>query len=333
MTPNSPQGEARNPSGDGQIMETAGIEPAEGNAQDWSAADEQKLRRAEECFARDRVIYDPADRETREAEIKAGIVEIYDPAKPARLIHCADCDMEMSWVASVRDEHNEPVSACPFCQAILRNAYQWVEHKHPGYTIYDADGWRPPDEKPMLDLITESEFERRFAHSTVGPSASALALAQSKADRAEFRERLARLVEQEKPVLDRLARDQTFTTEPLFDRPSYSETYLTENLTCVGPLLPPRPLTADEVLFDVNAELERATRKFGPMASPHEGYAVILEELEEFWQAVKTKGYTREQARDELLQVAAMAVRCIVDCYHDLPEKPIEVKSWDGSKS
>lgn len=72
---------------------------------------------------------------------------------------------------------------------------------------------------------------------------------------------------------------------------------------------------ADEAV----AELRSATAKFGPMASPHEAYAVVLEELDEFWSAVKTKGVTPAEARVELIQVAAMAMRAVLDCYEGAP--------------
>jgi hypothetical protein len=72
----------------------------------------------------------------------------------------------------------------------------------------------------------------------------------------------------------------------------------------------------------VAAELGRAMIQHGPMHSAHEAYAVILEELEEFWWQVKInpKKLSPEaqndrliEMRKELLQVAAMAVRAIVD--------------------
>lgn len=55
-----------------------------------------------------------------------------------------------------------------------------------------------------------------------------------------------------------------------------------------------------------------ATEKFGSFASAHEGYAVILEELDELWQEVKHG--TRERQREEAVQVAAMALRFLRDC-------------------
>lgn len=58
-------------------------------------------------------------------------------------------------------------------------------------------------------------------------------------------------------------------------------------------------------------ELRSATRKFPPMASAREGYAVILEELDEMWQEVKHG--TTARAREEALQVAAMAIRFLID--------------------
>lgn len=65
-------------------------------------------------------------------------------------------------------------------------------------------------------------------------------------------------------------------------------------------------------------ELKRAMHKFGPMASGHEGYAVILEELDELWHEVKHG--TPERARDEAVQVAAMALRFLVDVSEVQPD-------------
>lgn len=60
----------------------------------------------------------------------------------------------------------------------------------------------------------------------------------------------------------------------------------------------------------VRAELDRATEKFPPFASPHEGYAVLLEEVDELWTEIKSHGPGIE---DEAIQVAAMALRFLVD--------------------
>jgi hypothetical protein len=76
------------------------------------------------------------------------------------------------------------------------------------------------------------------------------------------------------------------------------------------------PETFDAVVSAASDELVRATsihtRKFN---SAHEGYAVILEELDELWDEVKKNGSQRDvqKMRDEAIQVAAMAMRFVVD--------------------
>lgn len=49
------------------------------------------------------------------------------------------------------------------------------------------------------------------------------------------------------------------------------------------------------------------------MNTPHEGYAVILEELDELWVEIKKKKPDTQEMRKEAIQVAAMAVRFIED--------------------
>ena len=55
------------------------------------------------------------------------------------------------------------------------------------------------------------------------------------------------------------------------------------------------------------------------MNSPHEAYAVLLEEVEEYWDEVrkynphKPGRDTRPRQREELIQIAAMAIRAIYD--------------------
>jgi len=75
----------------------------------------------------------------------------------------------------------------------------------------------------------------------------------------------------------------------------------------------PRVALLDAVLAEVRAESLRAWNKFAPFNSPHEGYAVIKEELDELWDEVKAnRGRFPEGAR-EAMQTAAMAVRYMVD--------------------
>lgn len=64
-----------------------------------------------------------------------------------------------------------------------------------------------------------------------------------------------------------------------------------------------------EVLF----ELWSARKKFPPFHSSHEGFAIILEEVDELWDAVKQNQLPN--ARREAIQVAAMAIRFVKDLY------------------
>jgi hypothetical protein len=64
-------------------------------------------------------------------------------------------------------------------------------------------------------------------------------------------------------------------------------------------------------------ELIKATRKFGPFASAHEGYAIILEEVDELWEEVKRQHDDPKRhanMRTEATQIAAMAIRFLMDC-------------------
>lgn len=66
-------------------------------------------------------------------------------------------------------------------------------------------------------------------------------------------------------------------------------------------------------------ELARAQDLHSPMASAHEGYAVLLEELDELWEEVRKKHPDKQRMREEALQVAAMALRFV----HDVTDPPV----------
>ena len=63
----------------------------------------------------------------------------------------------------------------------------------------------------------------------------------------------------------------------------------------------------------VRDELSKATNTHGEMQSAHEGYAVILEEMDELWEEIKKKHQNLPMMMEEAVQVAAMAIRFIVD--------------------
>lgn len=78
----------------------------------------------------------------------------------------------------------------------------------------------------------------------------------------------------------------------------------------------------DEIAEQIATEVRRAVQIHRGMTSLHESYAVILEELDEFWEQVKInpkklngEDQQRRMAilRNELIQTAAMCVRSIFD--------------------
>jgi hypothetical protein len=82
------------------------------------------------------------------------------------------------------------------------------------------------------------------------------------------------------------------------------------------------PITVKAV-NDVISELTRARNKFPTFGNAHEGYAVILEELDELWDEIKKKNPSREELRAEAMQVAAMGLRFMIDvCSGTLRDEP-----------
>lgn len=74
-----------------------------------------------------------------------------------------------------------------------------------------------------------------------------------------------------------------------------------------------------QVLALIDAELERAVSRFDSFHSPHEGWAVIKEEMDELWEHVRSNTGTERGAMVEAMQIAAMALRYI----YDLGEPPL----------
>lgn len=67
------------------------------------------------------------------------------------------------------------------------------------------------------------------------------------------------------------------------------------------------------LLKELEDETSRARAKHPNIHTPHEAYAVILEELDEYWDHVKADTALSYKARAELIQIAAMALRAIMD--------------------
>ena len=86
----------------------------------------------------------------------------------------------------------------------------------------------------------------------------------------------------------------------------------------------------DDVLKDVYYEYKRASSKFPPFNSAHEGIAIIEEEYDELWDEIKkkdlyndptglyigidfTKYRDKKRMREEAIQLAAMSLRFLID--------------------
>ena len=67
--------------------------------------------------------------------------------------------------------------------------------------------------------------------------------------------------------------------------------------------------------FYIRNEYRNAVEKYSAMASAHEGYAILKEELDELWDEIKKKNadHNLDLMRKEAIQVAAMAIRFIID--------------------
>lgn len=80
------------------------------------------------------------------------------------------------------------------------------------------------------------------------------------------------------------------------------------------PETPSTSVQVSDITFEVYQEVLRAVEKHTePFHGPHEAYAVLLEEVDELWDEVKADRGQQLSGRKEAIQVAAMAVRYILD--------------------
>ncbi len=72
----------------------------------------------------------------------------------------------------------------------------------------------------------------------------------------------------------------------------------------------------DKAIELVINELNNANGKFPLFNSSHEGYAVILEELDELWDEIKNNKHPMSSVnqKKKAIQVAAMAIKFLVSC-------------------
>lgn len=93
------------------------------------------------------------------------------------------------------------------------------------------------------------------------------------------------------------------------------------------------PTIGNALAEEIDAELYRAKNGHAAQNSAHEGYAVLLEEVDELWDEIKKNKRERDPAkmRAEAVQVAAMAIRFIQDVIDSKapPPKPAKIKRAD----
>jgi len=72
-------------------------------------------------------------------------------------------------------------------------------------------------------------------------------------------------------------------------------------------------MTRLEVFQAIDRELNFAVENFPRMVSYHEGFAILLEEVDELWDEIKQKELSQAEVRKEAVQVACMAIRFLLD--------------------
>ena len=63
----------------------------------------------------------------------------------------------------------------------------------------------------------------------------------------------------------------------------------------------------------IQDECDRGRQIYIPMRSIHEGYALLLEEMDELWDEIKKKEIEEEKIAKEASHVGAMALRFLQD--------------------
>lgn len=68
-----------------------------------------------------------------------------------------------------------------------------------------------------------------------------------------------------------------------------------------------------QALALIETEARNAARHWPAFNSTHEGYAVLLEEVDELWEAIREKPRDMIHVREEAIQVGAMVIRFLTD--------------------
>lgn len=79
-------------------------------------------------------------------------------------------------------------------------------------------------------------------------------------------------------------------------------------------------LTPDDGARLFTDEYLRARMFFPKLRSPHEGYAILKEEVDELWDAIKANDH--EHALEEVVQVGAMALAFLLEATEEKNDEP-----------
>lgn len=79
----------------------------------------------------------------------------------------------------------------------------------------------------------------------------------------------------------------------------------------------------ETVIAAILKEYSRASATNGSFHSVHEGYAILLEEIEELWDEIRLKAALRNPSNvaHEAIQIGAMAMRFLYDLCREGDEK------------
>lgn len=68
-----------------------------------------------------------------------------------------------------------------------------------------------------------------------------------------------------------------------------------------------------KIFAQIQREIESSRKNHGSFNGSHEGYAVLLEEIDELWGEVKKKERNFSAMEKECIQIAAMAIKFVED--------------------
>lgn len=73
------------------------------------------------------------------------------------------------------------------------------------------------------------------------------------------------------------------------------------------------------IIEKINLELDKCDNEHKPFSSSHEGYGVLLEEVDELWDEIKlSKKYNANKRMvNEAIQIASMAIKFIENLYKE----------------